>query len=155
MANLGLETYPFTKSFAVDEFLQTSVEGLFLAGNILQVNDLVDNVSKDGEIAGTSAGLYALGKLQTGEKIEVAHDKHIRYTVPKYVYKTDGKVRLSFRTDKEYRRIFVNATSNEKQIAHNPVITITNGQIYSFELDKSKLDTDLKLSIEQQQTEVK
>lgn len=155
VANLGLETYPFTKSFAVDEFLQTSVEGLFLAGNILQVNDLVDNVSKDGEIAGTSAGLYALGKLQTGEKIEVAHDEHIRYTVPKYVYKTDGKVRLSFRTDKEYRRIFVNATSNEKQIAHNPVITITNGQIYSFELDKSKLDTDLKLSIEQQQTEVK
>lgn len=148
VSNLAPETYPYTKSYAVDEFLQTSVNGLFMAGNVLQVNDLVDNVSQDGEIAGTSAGLYALGKLQTSDKIIITHDEHIRYTEPKYVYKTTNKVRISFRTDKEYRRIFVNATSNGVQIAHNPVITITNGQIYSFVIDKSKLGKDLYLSIE-------
>ena len=150
VSNFNLETYPFTKSLAVDEYLQTTEPGLFLAGNIMQVNDLVDNVSDDGEIAGKNAALYAKKELKTGKKIEIKHDEHIRYTVPKYVYNNGLPARIAFRTDKEYRRIFVNASSNGKQILHNPVITITNGQIHSLKLNKTDVKNDLFLSIEQQ-----
>ncbi len=151
VSNFNLEQYPFTKSYAVDEYLQTTEPGLFLAGNIMQVNDLVDNVSNDGEIAGKSAALYAKGKLDITQKIEIAHDSSIRYTIPKYIYKNNEKsARICFRTDKEYRRIFVTATSNKKQIAKNYVITITNGQIYNLNLNKQNLNKNLFLSIEQQ-----
>ena len=134
----------------MDEYLQTSEPGLFLAGNIMQVNDLVDNVSEDGDIAGKNAALYSQNKLQTSKKIEIKHDEHIRYTIPKYVYNNGLPTRVAFRTDKEYRRIFVNATSNKQQILHNPVITISNGQIHSLTLNKTKLKNDLSFSIEQQ-----
>lgn len=154
-SNFKLETYPFTKSFAVDEYLQTSEPGLFLAGNIMQVNDLADNVSNDGEIAGKSAALYAKKRLETGKKIEITHDQRIRYTIPKYVYKNNNPTRVAFRTDQEYRRIFVNAYSGKKQILHNPVITITNGQIHSLTLDKTKLSNDLSFGIEPQNLGVK
>ena len=150
VSNFNLETYSFTKSFAVDEYLQTSEPGLFLAGNILQVNDLVDNVSQDGEIAGKNAALYAKKKLETGKKIEITHDEHIRYVIPKYIYNNQLPARIAFRTDKEYRRIFVNASSGGKQILHSPVITITNGQIHSLNLNKTKNITDLHFSIEPQ-----
>ena len=151
VSNFNLETYPFTKSLAVDEYLQTTEPGLFLAGNVMQVNDLADNVSQDGEIAGKNAALYAKGKLEVGKKIEIRHDEHIRYTIPKYIYNNQLPTRIAFRTDKEYRRIFVNATSSGKQILHNPVITITNGQIHTLTFNKSNINIkDLCLSIEQQ-----
>ena len=156
VSNFNLEQYPMTKSYAVDEYLQTTQPGLFMAGNIMQVNDLVDNVSEDGQIAGCAAALYAKGKLDATNKIEIKHDEHIRYTVPKYLYNNkQGTVRIAFRTDKEYRRIFVNAVSSKQNILHNPVITITNGQIYSLRLNKQKINKDIALSIEEQNTGVK
>jgi NADPH-dependent 2,4-dienoyl-CoA reductase/sulfur reductase-like enzyme len=45
----------------VDEYLQTNIDGIFAAGNVLQVWDLVDNVTTDGEKAGKSAALFAAG----------------------------------------------------------------------------------------------
>ena len=40
---------PRTKGAVVDENYQTSVEGIFAAGNVLQVHDLVDFVSLEAE----------------------------------------------------------------------------------------------------------
>ncbi|MDR3321669.1 MAG: FAD-dependent oxidoreductase [Synergistaceae bacterium] len=64
----GLAMAPLTNGPVVNEFLQTSEECIFAAGNVVVVYDLVDFVSQEGESAGRSAALYALGKLEMGPR---------------------------------------------------------------------------------------
>ncbi len=56
---LGMDFDPRTGGPQVDQFHMTSVEGIFVCGNALHVNDLVDYVSESGEIAGRAAADYA------------------------------------------------------------------------------------------------
>ena len=51
-----------TKTITVNQRLETSVPGVFLCGNSLHVNDLVDNVSTEGETAGKYAAAHVLGR---------------------------------------------------------------------------------------------
>ncbi|HHV62331.1 MAG TPA: FAD-dependent oxidoreductase [Firmicutes bacterium] len=61
----GVEIDPLTGGPVVTESFETSVSGIFACGNVLHVNDLVDNVSDEGERAGRQAGLYATGTIGT------------------------------------------------------------------------------------------
>lgn len=58
---LNIAVKPETNDVIVDQRLETSHSGVFLCGNSLHVNDLVDNVSDEGEIAGKWAAAHALG----------------------------------------------------------------------------------------------
>ena len=81
----------------IDEFLQTSVEGVFAAGNVVQVWDLVDNVTLDGETTGTSAAKYVAGELKTHEKeIRVIPGDNIRTVTPHKIVGMD-KVEIALR----------------------------------------------------------
>lgn len=147
----NLEKLRATNSFAVDEHLQTSEDGLFVAGNVLHVNDLVDNVSHEGEHAGTSAALYALGKLTRGKPIEIKHDEHIKYTAPKYFYNDKhGELSIAFRVDKEYRRVAIYALSDGEVISKRPAPVLTAGEMQTLKIDKSKIKEGLTLSIDPQ-----
>jgi NADPH-dependent 2,4-dienoyl-CoA reductase/sulfur reductase-like enzyme len=67
----------------VDEYLQTSVQGIFAAGNVLQVWDLVDNVTLDGERTGENAARFVAGELKNGaSEIEVIPGENIRSITP-------------------------------------------------------------------------
>ena len=52
----GVELDPRTRGAVVDEFYQTNVPGIFAAGNVLHVHDLVDFVSLEAERAGPVRG---------------------------------------------------------------------------------------------------
>jgi thioredoxin reductase len=70
----------------VDERMQTSVEGIFTCGNVVQVYDLVDYVSQQGEIAGKSAALYALGELKTAKRtIKLKKGRNVRLLTPQRI----------------------------------------------------------------------
>jgi thioredoxin reductase len=45
--------------------METSVKGIFASGNVVNVHDLVDNVTKESIIAGKSAANY-VSKLRGG-----------------------------------------------------------------------------------------
>lgn len=79
----GVLLDPVTKGPMVDDHMQTNVAGVFACGNVLHVNDLVDNVSVESEKAGRAAALFAQGKLGTDNGyIEVAAGENIRYVTP-------------------------------------------------------------------------
>ena len=59
---LDVAMRPETKTITVSRCLETSASGVFLCGNSLHVNDLVDNVSDEGETAGKWAAAHALGR---------------------------------------------------------------------------------------------
>jgi pyruvate/2-oxoglutarate dehydrogenase complex dihydrolipoamide dehydrogenase (E3) component len=83
----------------IDEFLQTSVDGVFAAGNVVQVWDLVDNVTLDGEKTGTSAAKFVAGELKKQAKeIRVVPGDNIRTVTPhKIVGRDKAEIALRVR----------------------------------------------------------
>ena len=80
---MGVDISPVTNGPVVDESLQTSIPGVFAAGNVLHVHDLVDYVSEEAAAAGRAAVRY-LAQGETGERheIPITFEGGIRYTVP-------------------------------------------------------------------------
>ena len=65
---MGVDISPVTNGPVVDESLQTSIPGVFAAGNVLHVHDLVDYVSEEAAAAGRAAVRY----LAQGETAQSA-----------------------------------------------------------------------------------
>lgn len=81
----GVELDPRTKGAVVDEYFQTSVDGIFAAGNVLHVHDLVDFVSLEAEkLADSAAGYLADNGLPACD-ILIKTDSHIGHTVPQRI----------------------------------------------------------------------
>lgn len=67
----------------VNDFLETNVEGIFSCGNVLHVNDMVDNVSAEGETAAQGAYFRIKGKMpEAKEMISIEGDDTIAQVVP-------------------------------------------------------------------------
>lgn len=91
----GVQLDGRTMGAVVDENLQTSVPGIFAAGNVLHVHDLVDFVSLEAEQMANAVAGYLDGQLPECT-IPVETDGSIGYTVPQRI--SGGRdVTLSFR----------------------------------------------------------
>ena len=62
LEDAGIAIDPHTNGAVVDENLQTNVPGVFSAGNVLHVHDLVDFVSMGSEALARHAAAYVEGK---------------------------------------------------------------------------------------------
>ena len=82
----GVKVDPITGGPIVNENMETSVSGIYAGGNVVHVNDLVDNVSLEGETSGAHAAEYALGKtLPAVRRIRLKAGENIRYIVPQTI----------------------------------------------------------------------
>ena len=112
----------------VDEFLQTNIDGIFAAGNALQVYDLVDNVTLDGEKAGRNAAKYVAGVLKRGPKeISVVCGENIKSVAPQKIVGFD-KVELALRVQRPLENVdlFVgNSHKRYRVISHTEVIKVS------------------------------
>ncbi len=96
----GVKLHPVTKGILVDSHMQTSVPGIFACGNMVHVNDLADNVSVEGEIAGNWAAQGSRGEpMEPVADIAVKFGAAIRYVVPD-VLVDRGENRLSLRVSR-------------------------------------------------------
>jgi NADPH-dependent 2,4-dienoyl-CoA reductase/sulfur reductase-like enzyme len=87
----GIELDPRIGGPVVDEFLQTNLDGVFAAGNVVQVWDLVDNVTFDGEKTGRNAARYVGGDLKKQPKeITVLLGENIRTVTPHRIVGTES-----------------------------------------------------------------
>lgn len=79
----GVEIDPITGGPKVDENMATNVAGIFSAGNVVTIYDLVDYVSMAGKRAGKSAADFALGKAKSSAaKIRVVSGENVRSLIP-------------------------------------------------------------------------
>ncbi len=91
---VGVLLDPLTGGPVVDENMATSVPGIYAAGNVVTIYDLVDYVSKAGFIAGRNAALYAAGKTQPAQYVEIKPGDGIRSIMPQRLSR-DGALSLS------------------------------------------------------------
>ncbi len=98
----GVRLDPVTGGPYVDEAYQTNVPGVFAAGNVVHVYDLVDWVTEAGLVAGERAACYAMGSICQLEAppIPTVAGDNIRYVVPHHINAerlTETDVRLQMR----------------------------------------------------------
>jgi NADPH-dependent 2,4-dienoyl-CoA reductase/sulfur reductase-like enzyme len=82
----GVKLDPITGGPIVNETRETNIPGIFAGGNVVHVNDLVDRVSWESEIAGQSAAEYSAGKAITSKKeISLKPGENVRYVMPQSI----------------------------------------------------------------------
>ena len=118
----GVNLDPITGGPFVDDGFQTNVPGIFSAGNVVHVYDLVDWVTEAGRTAGKRAALYAQGKLPPDNKrVQLKAAENVRYVVPhtmNSVSLTEGEVRLQMRVRQPNEEpVWVEVRSGDKLVA--------------------------------------
>jgi len=79
----GVLLDPVTNGPYVDDRFMTSVPGIFAAGNVVHVYDLVDWVTEAGYAAGEGAAKFARAEMAlAGEAVPLTAGENIRYVVP-------------------------------------------------------------------------
>ena len=106
-AGIGMDG--ITGGASVDQYRQTSLKGVFACGNVLHVHELVDYVSEEAALAGTSAAAHLRGELTEGKTITLKTDGKVRYTVPQTVTVTENTadVTVYFRPADVWRDVTV------------------------------------------------
>lgn len=134
--NAEVELSPVTGGAVVDENMMTSVEGIFAAGNVLHVHDLVDYVSEESAHAARSAVEYLNEKHQPEEKISINTGKGIRYTVPQLLNaNTDYQpLTIRMRVDNVYRNSRIVLKADDEIIYSRKKQIMTPGEMESLSL---------------------
>ncbi|HUI71487.1 MAG TPA: NAD(P)/FAD-dependent oxidoreductase [Spirochaetia bacterium] len=87
----GVELDSRTAGPFVDNFMATNVPGIFAAGNVVMIYDLVDYVSKAGVVAGGSAVRYAKsGEWRSGNYISLSAGDNVGVLQPQKM-RIDGE----------------------------------------------------------------
>lgn len=86
LEKIGLIIDPYTRGPIVNEFLETNIPGVFVAGNALVINDLVDYVVEQGELAAEGARYFIENDgIPTIDWKPVVRGRNIRFIVPHYI----------------------------------------------------------------------
>lgn len=133
----GVELDPRTKGAVVDEFCQTSVPGIFAAGNVLHVHDLVDFVSLESEKLAESVTAYVKEGLPASE-ITVETGGLVGYTVPQKITGTKD-VTLSFRPKKPSRDRIVDVWQGDTLVLSKKFVKLLPAEMEKITIPAAKL----------------
>ena len=143
---VGLALDPATNGPVVDEGMATSVEGIFAGGNVVHVHDLVDNVTRESEIAGRSAARYILEQKKAATlKLKTKAGQGVSYVVPQIIHAQQmaDEIALSFRVKEVYKdkRLEVSLATDTKTkvIRVRKRMILAPGEIQEIKVKKEEL----------------
>ncbi|NCC86645.1 MAG: FAD-binding protein [Clostridia bacterium] len=102
---IGIDMDGITSGPVVNEMRETSLPGIFACGNVLQVHDLVDYVTKESQIAGLGAAKFIANGGDTDAKYAFTKGINgVRYIVPQRVnINSTEEIKLYFRVGDVYK----------------------------------------------------
>lgn len=107
-----------SRGASVNNLYETTIPGIFSAGNVLHVHDLADNVVAEARIAGKEAAKFINGLLAKEEKrVPILASGLIGYVVPSYLSYPlmEDKISLKFRVRKPFKNVYVVLKNGEKE----------------------------------------
>ena len=143
----GVALNPTTNGPKVNESLETNIPGVFAAGNVLHVHDLVDYVSEEAGSAGAHAAAY----IQNGEQgadaasLPVRCENGVRYTVPTTIRPAcaGDKVTLRFRVGAVYKNKKIAVYLGDTCIFTRKRPVLAPGEMETIQLKGELLRKDL------------
>ncbi len=145
MAGVALD--PLTGGPVVDQWRETNVLGIFAGGNVVHVHDLVDDVSWEAEIAGTSAARFTKKEEVEKEKKILKPGRNIRCVVPQTISAQHDVTLYARVKDMEE-----NVTLKVGDILSKSLRVVKPGEMLKIDLSPSQLrelkDDAVELSIE-------
>lgn len=138
----GIEMSNITNGPKVNQYMQTSAERIFACGNVVHVNDLVDNVSKESMKAGKFAAQYAMKTLPEKQKnVKNITGGNVRYLCPQSisVSEENEKVSLYFRVLHPDRNVVICAKSGDRVIASRKTARVNPGEMEHIDFNTSDI----------------
>lgn len=141
----GIKINRITKGPEVDQHMQTSAEGVFACGNVVHVNDLVDNVSTESARAGKYAAINAkTGLTKDVSPVENVTGENVRYLCPQKISKgqTDEKVSLYFRVLHPDTNVTIRAKSGDKVLFSRKAQHVNPGEMEHVDFSTADIEGD-------------
>ena len=118
--DVGIEIDSVTGGPIINQYLETTLDGVFACGNCLQVYDTVDMLSIDAKKAGKYAAEFTTKRKINKEKVrkpyvQVRGGKGVKYVVPQRVNK-EGKVHFTLRAEKPREISTIKVVSEKKTL---------------------------------------
>ena len=129
----GIKINPITSGPEVNQFMQTSYEYVFACGNVVHVNDLVDNVTDESLRAGRYAAQYAQGTLPRAQEIPSVTGNNVRYICPQRIC-PDAPAKLFFRAAAPKLGVTMKVYADDKEIFSKKLIKINPGEMEHVEV---------------------
>ena len=116
--NAGIVMDPHTRGPVVDEDYMTSIEGVFAAGNGLNVHDLADFAAHQGGKAGEGAARYIQNGKRKETTIHTVAGENVGYVVPGILHTANlpAVIEFYFRVRKPLKASTIVIRSGEKVI---------------------------------------
>ena len=137
----GVEMAPFTNGPRVDQRRQTNLPGIYAAGNVVHVHDLVDFVSDEAEIAGKFAALEAAGTLSPAvNTVEVSAVNGIRTCVPQVLHlPEEGEpVRLFMRVGAPDRKVTLEVKCGDEVLMKKMLPVVKPSEMITLDIPAGK-----------------
>ena len=146
----GVNMDSITSGPTVNQFMETSVNGIFACGNSVHVHDLVDYVTEESLLAGKCAAEY----IERNSKVEspsaqellaVRPGNRVRYTVPQqvevdYDVKEDSKMMLMFRSTDVYKGVTIAVYCGRELIFKSRKSVVRPGEMQTVNLKKQAIE---------------
>ena len=141
----GVSLDPVTAGPFVDEKMQTSVPGIFAAGNVVHVYDLVDWVTQAGLLCGRNAAQYAIAERKHhGRRVKMKAGDNVRYVVPHVLDKeslAESAQLLQMRVTLPIEEpVWVEVMNGEERVTRKAELYVRPGEMVNIDLPQSAYD---------------
>ena len=129
----------------VNQYMQTSWDNVFACGNVVHVNDLVDNVTVESMNAGASAARYAMHKLpEANREVPSVTGENVRYLCPQHVKigEENETVRLFFRVLHPELDVVIRVKSGDKVLSEKKAKRVNPGEMCHVEVKTAEITGD-------------
>ena len=148
LTKLGIAIHPRTKGPIVNEHNETSVKGVFVAGNGLHVHDLVDFVSNEARLASQGAYAYLNNRLHYGNEVIKTEAKvGIGYVVPQIInyLNVKDKVTLKFRATKPFKNVDIIIKADDEIIKKVYKMNLIPSEMENIEILRELFNENTKV----------
>ena len=144
----GLAVDGRTKGAFVDEHYQTSIPGVFAAGNVLHVHDLVDFVSLEAEALADAAAEYLKNGALPPCPLEVRAGDNVGHVIPQRVSGTRDFT-LSLRVSRPLKQVTLTVRQNGREVLRRRLPKALPAEMLQLPVRAGRLEStgDLEVSV--------
>lgn len=145
---IGVQLDPRTGGPVVNQYRETNIDGVFACGNVLQVHDLVDEVTREAYIAAEGAINYISGKRKMERVIQIKPGENVRYVVPQKIsLPLESPPYIYFRPQEPLFNCQILGKSNGKESLLGSLEYARPGEMIKLRLKRDLLDSNLDIEI--------